>query len=134
MSMRTRRLRKLRRETGKGRKATQGRRQTESNNVEVSEKKEREEKGVVHGFPDFLSWLIPVRSSWILSRLSASAPFPPCVRAFLFVYVFFVSERAFFFADHCVWAIVFLLCSLVRYLQGHKSFGELSECRDASCC
>jgi hypothetical protein len=89
----------------------------ESDNVEVSEKKEREEKGVVHGFPDFLSWLIPVRSSWILSRLSASAPFPPCVCAFLFVYVSFVSERAFFFADHCVWAIVFLLCYLVRYPQ-----------------
>jgi len=89
----------------------------ESDNVEVSEKNEREEKGVVHGFPDFLSWLIPVRSSWILSRLSASAPFPPCVCAFLFVYVFFVSGRAFFFADHCVWAIVFLLCSLVRYPQ-----------------
>jgi hypothetical protein len=35
------------------------------------------------------------------------------VCAFLFAYVFFVSERAFFFADHCVWAIVFL-CLLIR--------------------
>ncbi len=32
--------------------------------------------------------------------------------AFVFVYVFFVSECAFFFADHCVWAIVFL-CLLI---------------------
>jgi hypothetical protein len=42
--MRTRRLKKLRKETQKGRKATQGRRQTEKATTWKSERRKRERK------------------------------------------------------------------------------------------
>jgi hypothetical protein len=44
MSMRTRRLRKIRKETQKGRKATQGRRQTEKAITWKSERRRKERK------------------------------------------------------------------------------------------